>query len=1436
MARSREAPGVAAAAVAAAERRLSGGGAGALPPTELAKTLLECKDELAAMKQFTAAGAANAGKGSAAAVAGAKKAVGAFAHTLLTKEIARHRRDKSVPLLAACCVAETLRLYAPLAPFSDSQFCEVLRLYTSALGHGLSDPSRSTLYGWALDLVRSCIETRAVVVFLDLDADEALVRLFEALFDCVVGAEHSSEALDSIASLMAILVTEMDDVSQPLLDVILGNLLKAPTHALEAGAAGGGGGGGGGGAHAPEAGTIAAAAGASAPAWLARALLERCEDKLDAPIARFLRSAIEGDNRSEAGQSDLRREYRRVVLAVHAVQPRLLLHVLPALQSELEVEDLDSRSEAVATLGRVFAAPPRDGVDTAVDYKLTLFKEFLRRFADRVPTVRVQMLEWGRKFLESRAAGATARGAKKRGGGATGGAAAECAAAVAERMAERLSDTDDRVREAATSALLGAATSAGAGAISQQTLEAAAERLADKRIGVRRAALSALAQLYRKQGSASSPQHDRLGWVPGRVLQALLPSLGIAREVEELLAGGMLMPAGASAAERAACWAFALAKLPRGFASAEAKALLALLARKDEGRVALLAFLRSNPAGKAKEGVDCAALAERAGRLAGGDAMGETLAMAAGTVRDARVWRRSLEACDAEAPVAKAAEARADALSRLGGKHSAAQALRRCLSFASYDVLDCEMAEAAVCALERGAKAGNAGRAYVNAHCMLLRAIAAGSPELLESRAERLASLAAGKDKFTARAAVNALAVLGTSCKGARDAIAGAASELERHALGEGREAAKDAVVALSTLGGKVAVESLERVCAAAVEEMSTGKGAVLPGGARLPSLLQAVACAAQRCSEAYAPHEGAFARFLVQRVLSCPCGEEGDPDTVEECLAASRAEGEDEDAMDEDVDDAWDDVATPASTAHELAIKALARSFDYEVNTPAGAQRAIALRRKGLAGAMRVLHAIITKGGELSPGLCGRGLRGAGRRARCRVVAAKGILRLARRWDAALPPALLHEAALVVQDSSYDARVAMLGALRKRLLRGDLKARWAGALALSAVDVERDNADAGRAALDRWASKRRRLLATRSVKDGNGAMAMNVAHLQPEASVAFLVHLLSHHPDYDYELSPPVDAADAPFGSFQRVLACLLGTVLAPDANASLVAGGGALHSVLALLRGIKRCSDKTAPHEDVGGPAALAAARRLHVVADVAITVAKALAARGGASGNAEDNEASLGGGIALPASLFTADTAQHKASTDGANLPPGFELLDLKGYMVADKKGAKKGAAAKATKTTKGGTKKAKTTIAEPANDIDVEKATAGDEEGDTDDEESEEEQEVLPVSRRARAAAAAAQAAVADDPAGGSSSPPKRSRRGSGPEVDADAEDDEENEGAASPSKRARRGMAAGRAKKVSPPPAEAGATKARPLGDHNPAVAGTRRSTRASARA
>ena len=64
------------------------------------------------------------------------------------------------------------------------------------------------------------------------------------------------------------------------------------------------------------------------------------------------------------------------------------------------------------------------------------------------------------------------------------------------------------------------------------------------------------------------------------------------------------------------------------------------------------------------------------------------------------------------------------------------------------------------------------------------------------------------------------------------------------------------------------------------------------------------------------------------------------------------------------------------------------------------------------------------------------------------------------------------------MQDASFDARAAMLGAVRKRLLRNDLKMRWATPLALGAVDVERENADAARLALDSWASRRRAALA----------------------------------------------------------------------------------------------------------------------------------------------------------------------------------------------------------------------------------------------------------------------------------------------------------------------------------------------------------------------
>ena len=1341
--------------------------------------------------------------------ANSAKAVGELSKALLQKGVARNK-DTSVRLLAACCLAETMRLFAPDHPFQDKQLKDLLRLFTSAFAQGLAEPGAAR-FTWALELLRSCVETRAVVVFLDLeDVDDQLVRLFETVFDCA-SEGHSHEVLDLMASLLALLISEMDDLPQPLLDVILANLLKAPAYTFEAAAA----------AYADSSQSqssqesSAGVVGATAQQGLAKALLQRCEDKLDQPIARFLTSSIQGDSLSEQlRNSELRREYRKVVLAVHAVQPRLLLHVLPTLQSELEVEDVTSRKEAIATLGKVFSAAPKDGVDTAVDYKHTLFPAFLGRFHDKEKAVRVQMLAWGRLFLESRHT--PAEGAKKR-SGVVSGPAAECAAAVTERMAERLLDTNDAVREAATNALLGAATTAGAGVLTKEALEAAAARLSDKKVTVRRAALNALAALYRTQGSVSAPQHDRLGWVPGKVLQGLLPSLELVRETEELLASG-LTPAGASAEERAACWAFALAKVPSGLASKEVTALTTLLARKAEGRTALVAFLSSNPAGrgnKAEGGPDSAKLAERAGRIAGGEAHGELLAMAAETVRDARVWKRALEACSAETSPTAAAEARADALARLGSKHSAAPALRRCLAFAAYDVLDCEVAEAVLAVLEKGAHSGNANRAVVNANCGLLRVLAKSCPELLEGRVERVTELAAGKDRPTADAAVAALATLGGSSESAREAIAGSVSALERHAL-RSRSGAKDAVAALSTLGGTASVEALGRVCSKAVAEMGEGKRDVLPGGERLPVLLQAMACAAQRCSEAYVPHESAFARFLVQRILQCPCGEEGDPETVGECAAIMAEETDD---MDEDVDDAWDDVATPASTAHELALKALARSFDYQVHSQEAAQQAATLRRKGLMGAMRVLHGVLSKGGELLPGLCGRGARGDVRRSRCRVAAAKGVLRLARRWESSLPAALVHEATLVMQDASFDARAAMLGAVRKRLLRNDLKMRWATPLALGAVDVERENADAARLALDSWASRRRAALAVAARRAAAAGTPGPSPSAAPEAAVPFAVHMLAHHPDYDYEHSPPLDAAEAPFGSFQRVLACLLAAVLAPDA--SLIAGGGALPTVLATLRGIKRCDDVTSK----GGEGAIpsrAAAQRLHTLADVALAIAKGLAARAGTDAASDATESTSGAGVVLPTSLFVPNLAQYSSTSDGAHLPAGFELIDLKGFV--DKKGhtagkTKAGSKAKATgkgkgkdaveaaPEAKGGEAKAsspkrrRAAAVKPAED---EAASEGEEEYDfaaQGDGESEGEgtdaQEVLPVSRRAAAKARGTPPSTGEQP-----SPPKRARRGAA-------------------------------AAKTFPAPSLETAANKKPLGNHN---AGGRRATRTSTRA
>jgi hypothetical protein len=90
--------------------------------------------------------------------------------------------------------------------------------------------------------------------------------------------------------------------------------------------------------------------------------------------------------------------------------------------------------------------------------------------------------------------------------------------------------------------------------------------------------------------------------------------------------------------------------------------------------------------------------------------------------------------------------------------------------------------------------------------------------------------------------------------------------------------------------------------------------------------------------------------------------------------------------------------------------------------------------------------------------------------RAELRLAAATAVLRLARRHDRRLPPAVYTAACLTVQDPSTDTRRAFAAKLRRMLqlstgrpLTHHLSAKYAAALALTAMDPVEEHKEQGK-------------------------------------------------------------------------------------------------------------------------------------------------------------------------------------------------------------------------------------------------------------------------------------------------------------------------------------------------------------------------------------
>lgn len=128
---------------------------------------------------------------------------------------------------------------------------------------------------------------------------------------------------------------------------------------------------------------------------LAWHLIYRCTEKLQPFITEHLNDILVA---TEPTEGELREKSHRLIYELNSINPSLLTSILPQLESELKVDNLDVRVEVVQLLANMFSAPDSK---LPLNYR-QLYSTFLGRFVDINPGIReVMILDFAKDFIKN---------------------------------------------------------------------------------------------------------------------------------------------------------------------------------------------------------------------------------------------------------------------------------------------------------------------------------------------------------------------------------------------------------------------------------------------------------------------------------------------------------------------------------------------------------------------------------------------------------------------------------------------------------------------------------------------------------------------------------------------------------------------------------------------------------------------------------------------------------------------------------------------------------------------------------------------------------------------------------------------------------------------------------------------------------------------------
>lgn len=258
---------------------------------------------------------------------------------LISTSIMLHK-DRGVKAYAACCLADILRLYAPDAPYTHNELRDIFQFFFRQLNAGLKG-AESSYYNEYFHLLESLSTVKSVVLVCDLpNAEELMVEIFRDFFS-LVRRDLAKKIQMFMADILVALIDECQALPSDVLEAIMAQFMDKNTVGQAI--------------YVATQSLMPFSKPMDQPAY--RLAVDVClatADKLQRHVCQYFTDIIVAHSRDE--DFDEIRTAHELVKQLSLSCPGLLHSVIPQLEEELRVEEVQLRLIATEVLGEMFSS------------------------------------------------------------------------------------------------------------------------------------------------------------------------------------------------------------------------------------------------------------------------------------------------------------------------------------------------------------------------------------------------------------------------------------------------------------------------------------------------------------------------------------------------------------------------------------------------------------------------------------------------------------------------------------------------------------------------------------------------------------------------------------------------------------------------------------------------------------------------------------------------------------------------------------------------------------------------------------------------------------------------------------------------------------------------------------------------------------------------